>query len=122
MAHFAELDSNNKVLRVIVVSNDDCEGGNFPESEASGAAFCNKLLGGIWKQTSYNKNFRTSFAAVGGTYNPELDRFIDPKPPFDSWVLNDSGDWEPPVAMPDDGKPYQWDEDTQGWVAVEAPE
>jgi hypothetical protein len=119
MAHFAQIDENNIVTQVIVVSDDDCAGGNFPESEVAGAYFCNKLLGGTWKQTSYNINFRKNFAGIGYTYDRERDAFIPPKP-FDSWVLNeDTCLWDAPVAMPDDGGMYQWDESTTSWVAVE---
>jgi len=78
MAHFAEIDENNVVLRVIVVSNDDCKDENGNESEAVGAAFCNRLLGGVWKQTSYNANFRGVYAGIGYTYNAEFDVFVPP--------------------------------------------
>lgn len=75
MAHFAEIDENNIVLRVIVVSNEDCGNLEFPESEPIGAAFCTDLLGGVWKQTSYNNNFRGWFAGIGMVYDQELDEF-----------------------------------------------
>jgi hypothetical protein len=115
MAHFAELGENNTVLRVIVVNNSDCldESGN--ESEAVGAQFCRKLLGGTWKQTSYNNNFRKRYAGPGYTYNPDLDAFIAPKP-YPSWTLDANTDWQAPVAYPTDGKIYRWDEDSQAWV------
>jgi len=125
MAHFAEIDGNNIVKRVIVVGDADCGGGNFPSSDAPGAAFCNKLLGGTWKQTSYNNNFRKRYAGTGYKYDADLDMFIAPQP-YASWTLNSEGDWEAPVAKPEGD--YTWDEaayqadNTQGWVAVEAPE
>jgi len=81
MAHFAQLDSNNVVQQVIVVSNDDCGGGEFPASEPIGQAFIASLgLSGTWKQTSYNANFRGRYAGHGYTYDAELDVFVEPTP------------------------------------------
>jgi len=76
MAHFAEIDENNKVLRVIVVSDEDCQDENGNESEAVGVAFCQNLLGGNWVQTSYNGNLRGKFAGVNMIYHPDIDEFI----------------------------------------------
>lgn len=76
MAHFAELDENNIVLRVIVVSNEDCLDDNGVESEAVGISFCESLLGGRWVQASYNANFRGKYAGIGDTYDHLLDMFI----------------------------------------------
>jgi hypothetical protein len=78
MAHFAELDENNVVLRVIVVHNNDTHDTDGVEHEALGQAFCTNLLGGNWKQTSYNSNIRKSFAGIGSTYDPVLDEFVPP--------------------------------------------
>jgi len=82
MAHFAELDDNNTVLRVLVISNDVCGEPtlDFPDTEAAGRAFiANTLkLGGTWKQTSYNGNFRAKYAGIGDTYDAELDEFVAP--------------------------------------------
>jgi len=82
MAHFAELDENNTVLRVISVSNDVCGEPtlNFPDTEAAGRAFiANTLkLGGVWKQTSYNANFRAKYAGIGDIYDADLDEFVTP--------------------------------------------
>jgi len=78
MAHFAELDENNNVLRVIVVSNDDCLDQNGNENEVIGALFCHKLLGGKWIQTSYNGNIRGKYAAIGDYYDEATDTFISP--------------------------------------------
>lgn len=80
MAHFAELNNDNTVIRVIVISNGDCDGGEFPASEAVGQAFiANTLkLGGTWKQTSYNKNFRGVYAGIGFTYDADADLFVEP--------------------------------------------
>lgn len=118
MAHFAEIGLNNTVLRVIVVHNNELLDENGEESEAKGADFCRKLLGGTWLQTSYNGNFRKNFAGVGFTYDSERDAFIEPKP-FGSWVLDEqTAQWEPPIQKPDDGQQYVWDEETVSWVAV----
>ena len=79
MAHFAELDNKNKVIQVLVVSNEDCNGGNFPESETYGIDFLEKLFGHRnWKQTSYNGKFRGTFAGPGFKYNSTEDCFIFP--------------------------------------------
>ncbi len=78
MAHFAQV-SNGIVQRVIVVSNDDCGGGNFPASEPVGQAFIASLgLAGVWKQTSYSASFRSKYAGIGDTYDADLDEFITP--------------------------------------------
>ena len=78
MAHFAQLDENNNVIQVIVVSNDDCLVDGV-ESESKGIAFCQNLLGGTWIQTSYNANIRGKYAGIGDYYNSELDVFIAPE-------------------------------------------
>jgi len=117
MAHFAELDANNVVQRVIVVANKDTADANGNEVESIGVAFCQKLFGGTWVQTSYNGNKRKNYAGVGYTYNADIDAFVPPQP-YASWVLNDTAQWEAPVAMPDDGQMYSWDEDSQSWVAM----
>jgi len=78
MAHFAKVE-NGIVQRVSVVSNDDCGGGDFPASEAIGQAFIASLgLAGVWKQTSYNGNFRGTYAGIGDTYDADLDEFVTP--------------------------------------------
>jgi hypothetical protein len=123
MAHFAELDANNVVQRVIVVANKDTADANGNEVESIGVAFCQKLFGGTWVQTSYNGNKRKNYAGVGYTYNADIDAFVSPKP-YTSWVLNDAAQWEAPVPMPEDagtGEPpkmYSWDEATTSWVEV----
>jgi hypothetical protein len=80
MAHFAQLDENNVVLRVIVVDNDVIENLPFPESEPIGVEFCQSLYGEdtIWKQTSYHANFRGLFAGIGLVYDPVKDEFVRP--------------------------------------------
>ena len=83
MAYFAELDETNTVLRVISVSNDVCGEPTlaFPDTEAAGRAFiANTLkLGGVWKQTSYNGNFRGKYAGIGDTYDAVNDVFVSPE-------------------------------------------
>jgi len=118
MAHFAELDENNIVLRVIVVGDEDTADEDGNESEAIGVAFCQNLLGGTWVQTSYNNNMRKQYAGIGFTYDLDADVFISLQP-FPSWSLDDDHDWQPPTPHPDDGNPYVWDEDSQTWVKVE---
>ena len=125
MAHFAQLDENNVVTQVIVVDNKDTSDANGVEKESIGVAFCERLLGGTWKQTSYNANFRKNYAGIGYTYNAGIDAFVPPKP-YNSWVLNNTtAHWEAPVAMPEDegtGEPpkrYTWDEETTNWVEAE---
>jgi len=121
MAHFAELDENNVVKRIIVVGNTDTSDAHGVEKEHIGAAFCERLLGGTWKQTSYNGNMRKRYAGIGYTYDASLDAFIAPKP-FASWTLNNTtADWEAPVAKPDDGKDYAWNESTLSWDEVSVP-
>ncbi len=116
MAHFVEIGQDNVVLRVIVVHNNDCKDENGNESEVVGAQFCRSLLGGTWKQTSYNGNFRKRFAGIGFTYDSSLDAYIAPKP-FPSWSLDEeTTEWIPPVAYPDYNKLYQWDESLLNWI------
>lgn len=118
MAHFAELDDNNVVKRVIVVANKDTSDAHGTEVESIGVAFCQKLLGGNWKQTSYNGNIRKNYAGIGYTYDAAIDAFVPPKP-YPSWILNnDTAQWEAPVPMPNDGQMYSWDEASQAWVPV----
>lgn len=107
MAHWAELDNDNKVIRVTVGDN------NEPDE---GYGWLIKNLGGRWVQTSYNGNIRKNFAGVGYTYDEVRDAFIPPKP-FDSWILNESTClWEAPTPRPD-GLHY-WNEDIKNWVKL----
>ena len=122
MAHFAKLDENNVVTQVIVVDNKDTSDASGVEKEHIGAAFCERLFGGEWKQTSYNGNMRKNYAGIGFTYNANIDAFVPPQP-FASWILNnDTAQWEAPVAMPDDGQMYTWNEETTSWDVAEQPE
>jgi len=121
MAHFAELDENNVVKRVIVVGNADTSDASGVEKEHIGATFCERLLGGTWKQTSYNGNMRKRYAGIGFTYNVALNAFVPPKP-FASWTLNNTtADWDAPVAKPNDGKNYSWNESALAWEEVATP-
>lgn len=121
MAHFAEINQDNVVVRVLVVGNDQEHRGQEFLAEDLG-------LGGIWLKTSYNTSggvhqlggtpFRKNYAGIGYTYDAGKDAFIPPKP-YNSWVLNeDSCLWESPVDYPSDGKVYVWDEDTTNWKEV----
>ena len=97
MSHFAQLDSNNVVTQVIVVSNDDTSDSNGTETESIGVAFCQKLLGADtnWKQTSYNGNMRGNYAGIGYTYMENVatlgvgstDIFISQQP-YASWTIS----------------------------------
>lgn len=121
MAHFAEIDENNIVVRVLVVDNEkENDGQNFLANELG--------LGGRWIQTSYNtyagvhklggNPLRKNFAAIGSIYDEARDAFILQKP-FPSWVLNeDTCQWEAPVPYPDFEKAYMWNEESLTWDEV----
>ena len=115
MSHFAQIDENNIVTRVLVIEQDVVDTGLFGEPSS-------------FVQTSYNTQggehklggtpLRKNYAGIGYTYDSSRDAFIPPKP-FNSWTLNeDTCLWEAPIAMPTDGKLYTWDEDTTAWVEV----
>ena len=136
MAHFAKLDENNVVTQVIVVDNKDITDPHTgQEDEILGIAFCKKLLGGNWKQTSYNNSMRVRYAGIGYSYNAALDAFVPPQP-YASWTLdNETADWVSPLgaapelteAEVEARKYYEWDEDayqadnTTGWVLRTPP-
>lgn len=114
MSHWAELDENNVVLRVLVGDNNDPNGDE-------GYQWLLDNLGGTWVKTSYNATIRKNFAGIGYAYDEALDAFVPPKP-FDSWLLDEeTARWEAPVAYPDDGGMYAWNEDTLAWDEVEIP-
>ena len=127
MAHFAELNNNNEVLRIIVISNDDVEanGGELSsEAETFVASIVPHSTGGTaWKQTSYNNNFRKQYAGIGHTYDASKNKFISPQP-YPSWSLDSNDDWEAPVTHPTiteiDSEPViiYWDEDNQKWLGA----
>ena len=121
MAHFAELDINNKVLQVVVISNEDVDA-NGGDQSVEAETFVATIVpfvpfGGAWKQTSYNNNFRKQYASIGYSYNSSKDKFISPQP-YSSWSLDSSDDWEAPIAYPDDDKEYEWNETTKAWDEV----
>lgn len=118
MAHFAKLDVNNKVISVLVVDNEDIKEGD-QEIEEKGIQFLKDLTGHEkWVQTSYNRKFRKHYAMIGGSYLPEHDAFVPPKP-FASWVLNtEKYLWVPPTSYPQDGGEYEWDENTVSWSLI----
>ena len=111
MSHWAELDENNVVLRVLVGDNNDPNGDE-------GYQWLIDNLGGTWVRTSYNATIRKNYAGIGFTYDEGRDAFIPPKP-YASWTLNEETcRWDPPVAYPEDGSLYTWNEDTTSWDAV----
>tara|TARA_R110002051_G_scaffold30468_1_gene70480 strand:- start:219 stop:629 length:411 start_codon:yes stop_codon:yes gene_type:complete len=136
MAYFAKLGTGNIVEQVISINNSVITDANGVEQEKLGNDFINKLYNtkDVWKQTSYNTHggvhygenrkpdskipLRKNYAAVGYTYDQTRDAFI-PKKPYNSWTLNeDTCQWEAPVAYPDDGKDYTWNENNERWDIV----
>lgn len=136
MSHWAELDSNNEVVRVLVGDNNDPAGDE-------GYQWLIDNLGGTWVKTSYNAvagkrrnpetgemteepGFRKNYAGIGYTYDAQRDAFIPPKP-FNSWILNeDTCIWDAPIPKPEtaegpDAKFYVWDEELLNWIEVEVP-
>jgi hypothetical protein len=121
MAHFAEIDENNIVTRVLVVDNSQEDNGQEFLANTLG-------LGGTWIKTSYNTQggvhtsggtpLRKNYAGIGYTYDSGRDAFIPPKP-YNSWVLNeDTCLWNAPTPMPTDGKPYRWVEEDLNWQEI----
>jgi hypothetical protein len=106
MAHFAEINENNIVMRVLVTDNN---------AHNEGYDWLIENLGGTWIQTSYNGNIRKNFAGIGYSYDAERDAFMPPKP-FDSWILDEETcQWQPPKPYPTDEKAYFWNEETLDW-------
>lgn len=121
MAHFAELDALDRVIRVIVVDNNDNLDPDGNENEVYGAKFCRELFGGgQWVQCSYNGNIRIRFPGIGYTFDKTRDAFIPPKP-YPSWILNEGTlVWNPPSNPPADhsiDNLYTWNERFQRWDA-----
>ena len=133
MASFAKIGSNNKVIEVLSVHNNELLDSNGVEQEANGINFLNNLTGwSIWVQTSYNTiggvhnnggtPLRKNHAGIGYTYDEDRDAFIAPKP-FNSWILNeDTCLWESPISEPtlteeeiNNNNYYSWNEDNQTW-------
>jgi len=119
MAHFAELDINNSVLRVVVGCNIDVENNGGDQSEQAAKHF-ERIAplsenGVKWIQTSRNNNFRKNYAVPGGTYDLVRDEFVNIKP-FSSWNLNANNDWEAPIPCPGPRNEYYWEESLLNWV------
>ena len=113
MSHFAELDENNIVIRVLVGDN------SLPNE---GYDWFVENLGGTWVQTSYNGNIRKNYAGAGFTYDSQRDAFIAPKP-FDSWILDETTcRWKAPVPYPTDGFTYTWNEAETAWELMDFSE
>ena len=119
MAHWAEIDENNLVTRVLVGSNDDLD---------EGYQWLIDNLGGTWVKTSYNtmggvhaqggEPLRKNYAGIGYTYDEIKDAFIPPKT-FDSWLLNEETClWEAPTPRPIDEHMYTWDESSLDWKVI----
>lgn len=120
MAHFAQLDNDNKVLQIIVIDNNELLDETGAEVESLGQEFCTNLLGGLWVQTSYNGNIRKNYAGIGDTYDVDRDAFIAEKP-YNSWILNeDTCHWEAPIPLPEDDNFYRWNEELINWEKVNA--
>jgi hypothetical protein len=114
VAHFAEIDSNSIVTRVLVVNNEDITV-DGAESESKGQEFLSETLGlsGTWIQTSRSGSFRKRFAGIGFLYNEEKNAFIPPKP-YESWTFNhETLDWQAPTPQPHEG--YVWNEEIKDW-------
>ena len=139
MAHFAELesktdptgftsDTHKVVKRVVVISNEDVDA-NGGDQHANAETFVTNLLGGAWKQTSYNHNFRKQYAGMGYVYDASKNKFISAQP-YASWSLDGSDNWQAPVTAPtitaygDPEKQYHisWDEAGQKWTAQDSEE
>jgi hypothetical protein len=130
MASFAKIGLNNKVIEVLSVHNNVLKDSNGIEQEVNGIDFLTKLTGyPVWKQTSYNTSggvhnnggtpLRKNHAGIGMTYDEDRNAFI-PKKPYNSWILNEQTcQWEAPVAKPNDGKRYNWNEINQNWDIIE---
>lgn len=118
MAHFAQLDTSNTVLRVVVISNADITQDGV-EDELKGIELCRALFGQNtnWRQTSYNGKFRKNYAGAGYHYDADLDAFIAPEP-YPSWHLDTTTcQWAAPKPYPEDGRVYSWNESLLRWVA-----
>lgn len=131
MAHFAEINSDGIVLRVVVACNQDIANNGGEQSEQAAEHFktvCPLSNEGVkWVQTSYNNNFRKQYAGKGYFYDSTKNKFITPQP-FPSWSLDSNDDWQPPIPKPityldnvvdSDGKLwpdlYEWNEENKTW-------
>jgi hypothetical protein len=111
MAHFAEIDENGVVLRVLVVP--DAQENRGQDYLANDCA-----LGGTWVQTSYNARIRKNYAGIGMSYDAARDAFIHEQP-YPSWILDEETClWQAPTPQPDDGKKWAWNEENLEWELV----
>ena len=128
MAHFVEIDDSNIVIKGVVLDDKDTQDESGNEVESVGAKYLSDGFGGTWKRTSYNTSggvhslggtpFRKNYAGIGDTFDVAKDAFYSPKP-HPSWTLDeDTCQWESPVAYPDDGKRYEWNEGTTSWDEI----
>ena len=127
MAHYALLDSNNVVVKVITGVDEDVIQTDLDGTQVGGSSeaweqfYASQHKGLTCKRTSYNNNIRANFAGVGYKYDEQFDVFI-PKQPFPSWKLNyNTFTWDAPVAKPISGKKYIWDENNTQWFEVITP-
>jgi hypothetical protein len=119
MAHYAFLDENNIVTEVIV---------GVDEGDIDYEQLYGDFRGQVCKRTSYNTRgnvhnnggtpYRGNYAGIGYTYRADIDAFVPPQP-YASWTLDSNVVWQPPVAMPTDGKMYSWDEATTSWIEIQ---
>jgi|DEB0MinimDraft_6_1074348.scaffolds.fasta_scaffold03678_12 hypothetical protein len=128
MAHFAQLNSKNVVISVIVVDNKNLLDENNQEQESIGIQYCQNLFGSYtnWKQTSYSSNIRKNYAGIGMFYHEQYDAFLR-QSPYDSWILNEETlEWEAPIPKPElteeeiqQRKEYIWNDGDQTWTLIE---
>jgi hypothetical protein len=121
MAHYAFLNENNIVTEVIVGKNEGEDGVDWEQ-------WYGDFRGQVCKRTSYNTRgnvhvnggtpYRGNYAGIGYIYREDIDAFVAPQP-FASWTLDANAQWQPPVAMPTDGKMYSWDEATTSWIEIQ---
>ena len=111
MAHYAFLDEENIVTEVIVGRNED----ETVDGVSDWETYYSNIRGQVCKRTSFNNNIRKQFAGVGYTYSETDDVFIAPQP-YESWVLDENHDWQPPVPYPDGEGMFVWDEANEDWV------
>ena len=132
MAHFAEINNSNVVIKVIVVGNDILTtDGPLGENDmhVDGETYCIKKYphsSGIWKQTSYNNNFRKQYAGIGYIYDAEKNKFICPQP-YSSWTLDANDNWQAPITYPtivqlvgeeEIEHDIKWKESSQQWYMI----
>ncbi len=110
MSHWAEINSDNKVIRILVGDNNDPAGDE-------GYQWLIDNLGGNWIQTSYSNNFRKQYAGIGYTYDAVNDVFIAPQP-YPSWSLDENFNWQAPTPRPEEGFWY-WDEESLSWLETD---